>query len=130
MRLSVSGPPASRPAANKESMRRLPSITCPTCGAEIISEEFSPAAGGSAPTRLAAFQAMSHVVASRLGPPEATLRAPFYGLTIPRMNRVCQSLTLLRALDSYGDMEEDSCVIFYFAMLDQWRQVRLGLRQR
>jgi len=57
-------------------------------------------------------------------------RAAYYGLTTARANRVCQNLPFLRTFDSYGDMKEDSCVIFYFVMLDNWRQFRLGLRLR
>ena len=57
-------------------------------------------------------------------------RAPHYGVTRERMNRVCQNLQRLRTLDSYHDMKEDSCVIFYLALLDRGRQSRLGLLQR
>jgi hypothetical protein len=57
-------------------------------------------------------------------------RAPHYGVTRERMNRVCQSLQRLRTLDSSDDMKEDSCVIFYVTSLDRGRQSRLGLLQR
>ena len=56
--------------------------------------------------------------------------APHYGLTKPRMTRVKANLGLLSQVNSYWEMKEDSCVIFFFILLDQKRQAQLGFCQR
>lgn len=56
--------------------------------------------------------------------------APHYGLTKPRMDRVKANIGLLSQVDSYWEMKENSCVIFYFILLDEKRQAQLGFCQR
>ncbi len=79
------------------------------------SEDAGSAAGGNMPPGLTE---------------EFSGLATHYGLTGPRMARVRNNVGLLRTLDSYHDMKEDSCVVLYFTLLDQCRQQKLGFRQR
>ncbi len=53
-----------------------------------------------------------------------------YGITEKRAARLENNLNLMNDLYSYGNMKEDSSVIFYFILMDLTRQIKMNLHQR